>query len=99
MEPCPQHHPLTLLELKLYTQVLTQQILDNGLHVTADPVAVALNQLHDALRRHEETVAVGPLLQGGCVVVDHAGNLEQREYRKWQNKHKLKRHPPTKESS
>ena len=78
MEPCPQPHPLTLLELKLYTQVLTQQILDNGLHVTADPVAVALNQLHDALRRHEETVAVGPLLQGGCVVVDHAGNLEQR---------------------
>ena len=77
IETCPPPQPLTMLELKLYTQVLTQQILDNGLHVTADPVAVALNQLHNALRCHEETVAVCPLLKGGCVVVDHAGNLQQ----------------------
>ena len=77
METCPPPQPLTMLELKLYTQVLTQQILDNGLHVTADPVAVALNQLHNALRCHEETVAVCPLLKGGCVVVDHTGNLQQ----------------------
>ena len=64
-----------MLKVQLHMQVLSEQVLHNGLHVASDTMAIALDQLNNALGCHEETVPLHSFLQGGCVAVNNTSNL------------------------
>ena len=69
---------MVTLEGMLHSEVLFQQLQDDGLHASPGAMAIPLHQLHDGVGGHEELVVVGRALEGGCVLVDDIGDLMGR---------------------